>query len=429
MMYSESETVELKKSFVPEIKKEIIAFANSFDGLIYVGIDDDGTVAGVENPDAVTLQISNICRDAIKPDVTMFIHYQQLWIEEKAVIQVQIQKGTARPYYLAEKGLKPSGVYVRQGTSSAPASDAAIRQMIKETDGDVFEDRRALEQALTFDYAGEEFKKRNLEFGDTQKKTLGLINRDGEYTNLGLLLSDQCPHIIKAAVFKGIGQEEFQDRKEFAGSLFQQLNSCYAYLDMWNFKAATIRGLYRIDNQNYPEPALREALLNAIIHRDYAINAPILISIYDDRVEMVSVGGLCNGLELQDVLSGLSVCRNLKLANVFYRLKLIEAYGTGLKKILNAYRPYPYPAELFATKNSFKVLLPNTNATRISMESKQDDNAVLACIRENGKISRAEIEAKTGLSRNTVIQNLRELKTRNRIRTEGAGKNTIYCLP
>ena len=118
-------------------------------------------------------------RDAIKPDLTMFLHYETKEIEQKQVVIIDIQRGTERPYYIAKKGLRPEGVYVRQGYSSVPATDTAIRKMIKETDGDHFEDMRSLDQELTFCETKKEFQKRNITLEQPQMKTLGIINQDG----------------------------------------------------------------------------------------------------------------------------------------------------------------------------------------------------------------------------------------------------------
>lgn len=161
-------------------------------------------------------------------------------------------------------------------------------------------------------------------------KTLGLITQDGVYTNLGLLLSDQCVHTIKAAVFQGTNQNEFKDRKEFAGSLFQQMDEVYDFIDFRNQTHSTFEKLYRIDRRDYTETAVREALLNLLVHREYSFRASSFISLYTDRLEFTSIGGLVSGVTLKDVTMGISVCRNMKLANVFYRLELIEAHGTGL---------------------------------------------------------------------------------------------------
>ena len=224
MVFRESETVELKSIVVEDIKKEIIAFANCEGGKLYIGVQDDGTVVGLDDPDGVALQISNMVRDAIKPDVTMFLRYKTIEEQGKKLVVVDIQQGTERPYYIAKKGLRPEGVYVRQGYSSVPATNTMIRRMIKETDGDHFEDLRSLEQNLTFQAAKKEFEQCKVTFGVPQMKTLGIMNQEGIYTNLGLLLSDQCVHTIKAAVFEGTTQNEFKDRREFAGSLFEQMN-------------------------------------------------------------------------------------------------------------------------------------------------------------------------------------------------------------
>ncbi len=153
MIFQESETVELKAIVVEDIKKEIIAFANCEGGKLYIGVQDDGTVSGLDNPDETSLQISNMVRDAIKPDLTMFLHYETVTVDGKKIVAVDIQQGTERPYYIAQKGLRPEGVYVRQGYSSVPATNTAIRRMIKETDGDHFEEMRSLEQNLTFESA------------------------------------------------------------------------------------------------------------------------------------------------------------------------------------------------------------------------------------------------------------------------------------
>ena len=118
MLFQESETVEFKEVVVDDIKKEIIAFANCDGGKLYIGIRDDGTVAGLDHPDSVSLRISNMVRDAIKPDVTMFLHYKTIKEDGKEIVEVDIQRGTDRPYYLAKKGMRPEGVYVRQGYSS-----------------------------------------------------------------------------------------------------------------------------------------------------------------------------------------------------------------------------------------------------------------------------------------------------------------------
>lgn len=440
MRFRETETVELKSIVMDDIKKEIIAFANCDGGTIYVGVADDGTVLGIENAGKCALQISNMVRDAVKPDVTIFIHYETLECDGKAVVAVNIQRGTNRPYYLAKKGLRPEGVYVRQGYSSVPATDTAIRQMIKETDGDSFENMRSINQALTFEATKKEFEKRNVVFGQPQMQTLKIVSADGIYTNLGLLLSEQCPHTIKAAVFEGINQNVFKDRREFSGSLMQQLNDVYDYIDFHNQTHATFRKLLRIDTRDYPEVAVREALLNTLVHRDYSFRASTLISIYDDRIEFVSIGGLLPGLELDDLMMGVSVCRNPHLANVFYRLQLIEAYGIGMKKIMGAYANALVQPKIKTTNNAFKIILPNVNFTPKAAEVHKDfekaadlaldsnEEKVLQFLREHLMITRKETQTLLEVSQSTAGRILKAMVDSGQIKQIGGSRTTRYEL-
>ena len=434
MSLQESETIEFKAIVVEDIKNEVVAFANSQGGTLFVGVLDDGEWIGVDDVDAAMLQISNMVRDAIKPDVTMFVRYEVLTQEDKQVIAVHVQRGINRPYYLAKKGLRPSGVYVRQGVSAVPASDTAIRAMIKETDGDRFEEMRSLEQQLTFVATEQEFARRGLAFGAEQMRTLKLLNSDGLYTNLALLFSEQCPQTIKVAVFEGTDQSVFKDRREFSGSLLQQMNEVYDYLDKHNRIHSTFDKLLRIDTRDYPETALRETLLNLLVHRDYAYRASGLISVFSDRIEFVSIGGLMPGFLLEDIMAGVSVCRNQRLANVFYRLQLIEAYGTGMKKIMNAYRDMGKTPDVEVTHNTFKIILPNVNGQEARMApsfsgvSGSDEEKILAVIRAQGEASRAEIERAIGVSTSTTTRLLREMTQTGVLQRVGQGRATRYRL-
>lgn len=443
MPYQESETVELKSVVVDDIKKEIIAFANSDGGTLYIGVRDDGEVIGLDDSDGAALQVSNMVRDSIKPDVTMFLHYKTIEEDGKKIIEIHVQRGTDRPYYLAKKGMRPEGVYVRQGYSSVPATDSAIRRMIKETDGDRFETMRCLDQELTFEAAEKEFQLRQIEFGPQQMRTLKLVDHDGLYSNLALLLSDQNPHTIKVAVFQGTNRMIFKDRREFGGSLMKQMNEVYEYIDLHNQTRATIEKLSRIDVRNYPVIAVREALLNLLVHRDYSFSASALISIYDDRMEFVSIGGLMPGIDLEDVLAGLSVCRNQNLANVFYRLHLIEAYGTGLTKIMETYGDVAEKPIISTTKNSFKITLPNINAkyetkavpaptANVSsmsvLKSDSNEQRVLDYVREHGAITRPETEELLDISASTASRLIKKMVKAGLLLRHGKARSIRYTL-
>lgn len=365
-----------------------------------------GASEKLDDPDATALQISNMVRDAIKPDITMFLHYETLEENGKKIVAVDIQRGTDRPYYIAKKGMRPEGVYVRQGYSAVPATDAAIRQMIKETDGDRFESMRSLNQELTFEVAEKEFQLRKVEFGIQQMRTLKLIDKDGLYSNLAMLLSDQCVHTIKVAVFQGKDQTVFKDRREFAGALMKQMNDVYDYIDFHNQTHATIEKLLRIDVRDYPE------------------------------------------IDLEDVMAGISVCRNQDLANVFYRLHLIEAYGTGISKIIGAYADEEEKPVIETTRNTFKIILPNINAmrekVRISEPEAKEENPgtnkedtqelsseeeqVLEYAGKHEDFTKNDVVSLLKVSASTAARVIRGLVERNFLKRNGKARNTYYTF-
>ena len=147
-MLVENKTTEFKREYVNDIKNTIVAFANCDGGTLYIGVNDDGTACGVDDVDDTMLRVTNAIRDAVRPDITMFIECKNDIMNEKPIVCITVQRGTARPYYLQGKGIRPEGVYVRQGASTVPATETAILNMIKETSGDSYEVARSLNQQL-----------------------------------------------------------------------------------------------------------------------------------------------------------------------------------------------------------------------------------------------------------------------------------------
>ena len=440
-MFVENKTTEFKREYVEDIKNTIVAFANCDGGTLYIGVNDDGEVYGVDNVDGTMLRVTNAIRDAVRPDITMFVECRNDVMDEKSIVCVTVQRGTARPYYLRGKGIRPEGVYVRQGASTVPATDAAILNMIKETSGDSYETARSLDQNLTFNKAADFFKKRKVEFEKAQMRTLHLIGEDDTYTNLAFLLSEQCTHMIKLAVFEGSKKSVFKDRRELSGSLLEQLEEAFDYIDRYNRTRAEFSGLDRLDMRDYPPEAIREALLNAIVHRDYSFSGATLISIFEDRIEFITIGGLVKGIALDDVMLGVSALRNQYLANIFYRLRLIEAYGTGILKINECYNDYVVQPIIETTGNAFKIMLPNTNfhAERqkvlnysktggsTSVTKKEERiNAVLKLCRSKGSIVRSDVEMTLCVSQSTAILLLRELTDEGVLIKKGKTKNLRY---
>ena len=239
-------------------------------------------------------------------------------------------------------------------------SEAGRRKMYINNDI-CYEERRAINQNLTFDTLEKEMKERGMEFCTAQMQDLHMIDSDGLYTNLALLLSEECAHTIKVAVFQGKDGALFRNRKEFSGSLMKQLNDTCAFLDLCNGTEATFSGLRRTDRRDYPENALREALLNSIIHRDYLFSGSTIINVFDDRIEFVSLGGLERGVSMESVMMGVSQSRNPNLQRVFYLLNLVENNGTGIRKIIGLYSDTGRQPEFRSAEGGFRTTLYNLN--------------------------------------------------------------------
>ena len=427
-MAYESEKIEFKSNILGDIYKEVVAFANTDGGTLYIGIDDAGEMASPLDVDDVYTRITNGIRDAIAPDVTIFIKYT-LEVDNR-VIKVEINEGTFKPYYLKAKGIKPSGIYVRQGASSVQASPEQIRQMIKNADNDIFEDLRSLKQELTFDYCSETFMKNNVDFSQEKYNILGIRNHTQQlYTNLGWLFSDQCAHSVKVAVFADEQNTVFRARKEFTGSVLSQLEETFDYLQLCNKNQSVIDGLVRKDYWDYPQFAIREALINAIIHRDYGFSGSIIININDAQMEFISIGGLLPGISKEDIRNGISQLRNENLAMVFQRLNFIETYGTGIRRIFALYEGCPVPVTIDVTPNSFKITLPNMNYAKEKSKTLNDSiitpqmKILLDYLKEHSEISDDEVQKLLSIKRTRAFNLTRQMQEAGLLKIAGRGKN------
>ena len=430
-MNIETENIEFKSQFTEDIYKEVIAFANTDGGIVYVGVDNNGNAVGLTDVDQEYTRITNGIRDAIMPDVTMFVRFT---IQENKVVRITVSEGSNKPYYLKGKGLKPSGVYVRQGTSSVPTSPEQIRQMIKESDGDTFEEMRSMEQELTFEAAQRAFNLYGVEWDTEKYRSLGITQKkDGIYTNLALLLSDQCAHTTKIAVFSDDARTVFRDSKEFTGSIFKQFEDAVNYLALCNKTSSVIKGVIRTDKQDYPEEAIREALLNAIVHRDYSFSGSIIINVTDHKMEFISLGGLLPGLSPDDIRSGISQPRNKNLAEVFHRLRLIESYGTGIRRIFNLYADCPEQPQIEVTPNTFKIVLPNMNAVAAAAPKQASPvtaqmQKVLDYISEHGHITDEEVQSLLEIKKTRAFELMKQMRNMELINVVGRGSGKHYLI-
>ena len=436
----ESTTVEFKREYNEKVNNTVLAFLNTEGGTLYLGLSDDGTVYGIDrkNIDLELRRISASLRDSITPDPSAYFKAEPEKRESKYIIKISVERGGAIPYCYARQGLVPHGVYVRVGSSTVMASHEHIRQMIKDNGPGQYITELSVEQNLTFEYADKVFIEKEIKFGRREKQSLALIRPDGRYTNLALVLSDQCPYTTKVSIFEGSNKEKFKDRKEFAGSLFKQIDDVLAYLHVYNRLRGTFEGAYRIDHPDYPSIALREAYVNSLIHRDYYIEGSVLVSMFDDRLEFMSLGGVMPGVTYDLMLAGVSVARNEKLVQVFYRLKIIEAFGTGIPRIFISYESSGVKPEIPIINGGFLLRLPNmnhnflnTNGNGKSSESLTGNGSNeqrLLALFPSGSFNKENAGQALGISTSGAYKLLQRMKKKGILRARKSGKQWLYQI-
>ncbi|MEI3535324.1 MAG: RNA-binding domain-containing protein [Bacilli bacterium] len=441
MKYIESKEVELKISFVNDLDKEIISFLNSNDGTIYIGVDDNGNVIGINSDrtkDDINLKIGNIISDAIYPNPRDFIDFKY---NEENVLVIKIKKGNKRPYYLKDKGPKSSGTYIRVGSSKRPATEEEILSMIMDTRKYSYEKEESEEQNLHFDYAKMISKSKNIDFDERSFLSLGILNKENKYTNLGLLISDENPIVVKFAKYDN--KLDFLIKKEFTGSIIKITDQILDYAELLNTTSAIIPnvGGMRIETKSFPGKSLREAIINAICHANYLKPSNIKIEFYDDRVEITSPGGIFDG-DLNLILKGYQTFRNPGLIRILALFDYIENYGKGLKRIQEAYSKESRKYEFDVNETFFRIILPDLNYKNINDQKNGNENGnkngnekigkieeeILKAISKNPSINLDELVSLTNKGKRTISRYLKELQNKNYIIREGSNRKGKWVI-
>ena len=406
---------EYKSEFSDKIAKSVVAFSNGDGGVILIGIDDDGNIIGLHNADETALKCVGMLHDDIRPDVTPTTSVDVIKMDGKDIIEIIVQEGTSKPYYLRQKGMRAEGVYIRRGPSSTPATDEQFNQMIRRARSKEYESLRSFRQDLTFTYAENVFHRSGLAFDDAHMNMLGMMDQDG-YTNLGFLLSDQCDFQMKAAVFMDEHRTGFIDRQEISGSLLRQYDDAMMFIRRHTTVSSEIVGTKRNDHYDFPTEAVREIVLNAIIHRDYTSSGTTLISMYGDRLEIASPGTIMEDISREDMFKGVSFPRNRKLSEVFYRLGLVEAYGSGIPRIMGIYSDSERHPEFDITPAVFRVTIYSKNGFKDISLKKGD------------VLTRSDIEKRMGVSKSKATILINDMLDEKRIERIGSGKATKYLV-
>lgn len=420
----ENENIEFKELYTENIYKEIVAFLNSGSGTIYIGYNDNGELIGLENVKETEEKISNGIRGKIVPDCSVFVSINNATLDNKDYIIINVSKGV-NIYSLKDKGII-KGTYIRNGSCSMPATEETVKQMIIKNSNITFETSVANNQNLTFNYIREAFMGINIDINNKNiMKNLFMLDNNGNYTNLALLLSDQSPYTVKVATYQSVNKTNFLDRKEFGGSLLEVYDKTLSYLKINSATYGLIDSSIREDIEEYPEFILREIILNSLIHRDYSVLTSNIINIYkDDSIEFISYGSLYGNITIEDVLAGLSTSRNPHLQSIFMRLKRVEAIGSGLRRVNSYYKSKNLDFLVKALPSSFVVRLPRIAIDKIP--AKDDYKIIIDYLDKNVEITRKQAERLLNKEKTTTSNVLSKMISDKIIKKIGKGPNTKY---
>lgn len=414
----ESRQLEFKETISNTFLKTVSAFANYDGGSILFGVNDAGEVVGINDTEQKCLDIENSINDSIKPQP----EYSMEIINVGKTISLNVRPGVNKPYMYKGKA------YKRNDTSTIEVDQIELKRLILAGENMDYEELPSHDQNLEFSYLEQELISKTgiKKLSKDILRTLNLYSDNNGYNIAAAIVSDKNDLSgIDIAKF-GETISIFQKRKtlEHQSIIRSFFEAVEMYKDYYQYEK--VEGFERKLIETIPEEAFREALANAIIHRLWDINSHIRVSMFDDRVEIVSVGGLPNSVTVDSYLSGdLSVLRNPILANVFHRLKLIEKFGTGIRRIKEAYTDSQTKPSFEVTESIIKVTLPLLSE---KMDLTQDELAVYSVLSKNINKPISEIMSSPGIEfgKSKVTEILKRLANKKFVDIEGNGRGTKY---
>lgn len=471
MFSGESKNIEYKVT-VPEksekYMKTVVAYANGEGGKIVFGIDDKTLkIVGMDSElifktmDSITNAISDSCEPRIRPEVTLQT------IDDKTIIIVEIFPGAMRPYYIKSKGMT-NGTYVRVAGTTRPVEGYMLKELILEGQNRYFDSEPCRELNVTDEEIQtlcnnmKETALRNtwqdsekIKIKDITKNTLifwgilreeqGTVIPTNAYALLkGKMTMQPC---IQCAVFKGIDRAYFVDRREFEGSVQEQVEAAFQYvLEKINL-GMKIKGIYRQDAYEFPPDSVRELIANAVVHRSYLDPGNIQVALYDDRLEVTSPGMLLNNVTIEKMMEGYSKPRNPAIARAFAYMKIIEKWGTGIPRIFRECKEYGLPdpkvidfdgdvrvnmyrkVELYDhEKVNDRVNGKVNDKVNEKVNNKVNENDVLSLLIEQPEYTVTQLAEKLMVSRKTIANKLKILKEKEKIERIGSARKGYWKI-
>ena len=418
----ETNRIELKRELNERFERAVVSFLNyAGGGEILIGIDDDGSVIGIRNADEVQRQIVDRIRNNIRPQTLGLFDVILEETDGKHIVRVIVSCGQQRPYYIRRIGMTEQGCFIRVGSSSQSMTEQMIEEMLSKRQQLTLQSMISPRQNLTFNQLRIYYEEKGLRPTEQFTESLDLRQSSGEYNYAAYLLADENGVSVKIAVYAGTDKVDLLETREYGNRcLITSALRILDRLDSENRTYAKITAKKRLEKERVDSTALREAVINAILHNDYAKGVP-LVEVFMDRMVVTSCGGLVNGLSEDDFFKCRSMPRNRELMRVFRDMDLAEQIGSGMSRILKV-----YDRSIFELTPNFTVvtfpfaddfIMPNGKIRSIKDILASDPAATIP-----------ELAELTGRSERSVSRELRKYQVSGEVRRDGARKNGRWTV-
>ena len=413
---AETNRIEYKRELNSEldIEKEVVAFLNYKEGgFIYIGIDKDGSVVGVNDVDDCMLRLKDRIKHNISPSAMGLFDIVEEKKDGHSIVKITVASGIEKPYFKTKFGMTSKGAFIRIGTSAEPMPQEQIDRLFamrtRNSIGKIVSNR----QDLSFEQLRIYYDERGKRLNDNFKRTLELFTEDDKLNYVAYLLADENGNLIKVAKYSSLDRCDLIENNEYGYcSLIKATKSVLSKLDIENKVSARITPMEREETPLWNKVALREAVINAIVHNDYSFEVPPKFEIFPDRLEITSAGRLPESLTKEEFFSGISIPRNKELMRIYRDVELVESLGSGIPRILKA-----YGEDCFTfTDNFIRIILPiNSSVATIGHASNHASNRASNHASEQIKKLVLALEGEMG---RMTLQDILSIKNRDYFRTE-----------
>ena len=429
----ETNRIEYKGQLSDDLEKEVVAFLNYREGgNLYLGITDDGTPIGIVDYDSVQLKVKDRLKNNILPSCLGLFDVMHEFRDGKDIIRINIASGPEKPYYIKKKGMSEKGAFIRIGSAAEPMPVRMIEELFAKRTRNSLNKIKANRQDLTFEQLKIYYNESGLTLTDKFASNLEFLTEFDEYNYVAYLLADNNGNSVKVAKYSGTNRVDLIESNEYGYcSLIKATKQVLDKLEVENKTRTQITSKERIDTPLWNSIALREAVINAMVHNDYSNEVPPKFEIFSDRLEITSAGGLISGLSEEEFYEGYSIPRNKELMRIYKDLDMVEYLGSGVPRILQV-----YPKKCFKfTENFLRMTLP-ISITRSVYEGGATGGAtggaiggaivltprqkqILGIIRQNNTISYRVVAEKLKINESAILKHFNALKEKGLIERIG----------